>query len=240
VTEPGRPKRILVVDDEEDVQVLVCRILRDSGYDVDSASEGSEAIEKIRRDPPDLVVLDVVMPGVDGWGVLQHLQTQPVRPPVVVMTARSDFNTFSRGVREGAAAYVFKPFRFHELVATCQRVLLAESSRPALIHQERRRDPRRTLMVEVKVLSKDKQPVALGELVNLSLGGAQVSLGVPLDRGTRVRLGFHIPGGGFSLSLEGQVQWREGASDGFAHGLAFVALTSDDEQLLRDLLRPPF
>lgn len=236
----ARPRRVLVVDDEEDVQILVCRILRDSGYEVESASEGGEAIDKMKAKRPDLVILDLMMPGIDGWGVLQFLQTQEQPPPAVVMTARSDYTTFARGVQQGAAAYVFKPFRFHELVATCQRVLLAEDRRPASVPYERRRDPRRTLMVEVKVLSKEKHPIALGELVNLSLGGAQVSLGVPLEPGTRVQVGFHVPGGGVTLGLEGQVQWREPSPQGFAHGLSFVALDADTDRQLRELLRPPF
>src|SRR5262249_45591782 len=155
--------------------------------------------------------------GIDGWGVLQHLHTQDeTPPPVVILTARSDYNTFTRGVREGAAAYVFKPFRFHELVATCQRVLLAGGGRPAPAEQ-RRRDTRPTLMVEVKVLSKDKAPIALGELVNLSRGGAQVELGVPLEPHARVRVAFHVPGGGSPIGLEGQVQWRAASARGFAH-----------------------
>src|SRR5262245_4563031 len=110
---PSRPARILVVDDEEDVQVLVCRILKEAGFQVEAASDGGEPIEKMEANRPDLVVLDLMMPGVDGWGVLQHLHTQDeTPPPVVILTARSDYGTFTRGVREGAAAYVFKPFRF--------------------------------------------------------------------------------------------------------------------------------
>ena len=239
MSELARPKRILVVDDEEDVQVLVQRILRDVGFDVDGAADGNEAIVKIQARRPDLVVLDLMMPGLDGWGVLRYLRQSPDPPPVVVMTARSDYGTFTRGVREGAAAYVFKPFRFHELVATCQRVLLAGGKSPAPVSQERRRDPRRVLMVEVKVLSRDRQPIALGELVNLSQGGAQVDLGVPLEPGARVNVAFHVPGGGVTLSLEGTVQWRKDAPKGFAHGLAFTDLRPEDERQLRDLLRPP-
>jgi len=150
----SKPKRILVVDDEEDVQVLVCRILRDVGYEVDSASDGGEAIEKIGHRKPDLLVLDLMMPGIDGWGVLEHLRKMPDAPPVVVVTARADYSSFARGVREGASAYVFKPFRFHELVATCQKVLLSGVRRT--VSEERRKRERRNLMVDVKVLSKDR------------------------------------------------------------------------------------
>ena len=237
---PAQQKLILVVDDEEDVQILVCRILRDAGYEVDSASEGGEAIEKMKARRPNLIILDLMMPGIDGWGVLKFLQEFPDPPPVVVMTARSDYETFTRGVKQGASAYVFKPFRFHELVATCQRMIQAEGRSSQPVAQERRRDPRRTLMVEVRVLSKERHPIALGELVNLSTGGAQVDLGIPLVPGTSVRVAFHVPGGGVTLGLEGQVQWGRPSGKGFAHGLAFHELSPEDDRQLRDLLRPPF
>jgi len=233
----ARAKRILVVDDEEDVQVLVCRILKDVGYEVDSASDGGEAIEKMGANRPDLLVLDLMMPGIDGWGVLEHLRQLPDAPPVVVVTARADYGSFARGVREGAAAYVFKPFRFHELVATCQKVLLS-GVRRSTVAEERRRSPRRSLMVDVKVLSKERAPIALGELVNLGLGGAQVDLGVPLEVEDSVRIAFHSPAGGFPLSLDGQIRWRGTAPRGFAHGLTFQELAADDERALAELLKP--
>lgn len=232
-----RSKRILVVDDEEDVQLLVCRILRDVGYDVEAASDGGEAIEKMSARRPDLLVLDLMMPGIDGWGVLEHLRRVPDAPPVVVVTARADYSSFTRGVKEGAAAYVFKPFRFHELVATCQKILLSGPRRPS-VGEERRTSPRRTLMVDVKVLSKERAPIALGELVNLGLGGAQVDLGVPLELGDSVRIAFHSPAGGFPLSLDGAVKWRGPASRGFAHGLAFLQPSPDEEHALAELLKP--
>jgi CheY-like chemotaxis protein len=231
-----RRSRILVVDDEEDVQVLVARILRDSGFDVDTASDGGEAIEKLRVVRPDLIVLDLMMPGIDGWGVLEHLKTTPDPPPVVIVTARTDYGTFARGVREGGAAFVCKPFRFHELVATCQRLMLP-GGRPSP-GAERRREARRTLMVEVKVLSRDRAPIALGELVNLGPGGAQVDLGVPLELGDSVRVAFHIPGGETRLSIAGEVRWRASATRGFSHGLKFQNLTIDEERQIGDLLGP--
>jgi hypothetical protein len=104
---------------------------------------------------------------------------------------------------------------------------------------EQRREPRRRLMVEVHVLSQESRPVAVGELVNLSLGGAQVDLGVELQLGDRVRVALSIPSSGFPLGLEGRVQWRLAAPRGFSHGLVFVALSVAEEQQLRDLLRPP-
>jgi CheY-like chemotaxis protein len=239
MSEAGRRKRILVVDDEEDVQVLVSRILKDAGYEVDRAGDGGQAIERLRANRPDLIVLDLMMPGIDGWGVLEHLKTTPDPPPVVIVTARTDYGTFARGVREGGTAFVCKPFRFHELVATCQRLLMPGADHAgAAAGAERRRDPRRRLMVEVKVLSRDRAPIALGELVSLGPGGAQVDLGVPLDLADVVRVAFHLPAGESALSIEGRVRWRAGAPSGFTHGLQFQSLTPDEERQLGELLRP--
>jgi|SRR5262245_1846043 len=231
-------KRILVVDDEEDVQILVSRILRDAGYQIDHASDGREAIDRLDMSMPDLIVLDLMMPVVDGWGVLQYLQTRKDAPPVVIVTARTDYATFARGIREGGTAFVCKPFRFHELVATCQRLLLP-GSRAGSFPGDRRANPRRTLMVEVRVLSRDRAPIALGELVNLGPGGAQVDLGVPLEVGDGVRVAFHIPGGEEPLSLGGQVRWRSAAARGFSHGLRFQDLSASEERQLSELLKPP-
>jgi DNA-binding response OmpR family regulator len=231
-------KRILVVDDEEDVQILIRRILTDAGYEVDSAGDGEAALERIEDRKPDLVVLDLMMPGLDGWGVLENLRKRPDPPPVVVVTALADYQAFTRGVREGAAAYVCKPFHFAELVATCQKVLLAGVARAPVV-AEQRRESRRSLVVEVQVLSHGSRPVAVGELVNLSPGGAQVDLGVALELGDRVRVAFSIPGSGFPVGIEGRVQWRLAAQRGYSHGLVFVSLSPAQEQQLRELLEPP-
>ena len=154
---------------------------------------------------------------------------------MVILTARGDHESFTRGIREGASAYVFKPFRFHELIATCQALLLAGSKRKEVV-RERRRDPRRVIMTEVRVLSRDKAPIALGELVDLSPQGAQVQLGLRLTPGSAVRVAFHTPDGGGALTLEGTVRWCEAAPRGFAHGLELVDLDQEMKDRLRQLL----
>jgi len=70
-------RRILVVDDEEDIQTFLCDVFRDAGWTVDSAQNGLEALERIEQCRPDLVLLDIVMPVVDGWGVLERLRQTP-------------------------------------------------------------------------------------------------------------------------------------------------------------------
>src|SRR3990172_5902465 len=89
--------RILVVDDEADVRSLLSRVLRDAGYSVDTADDGGEALARLEANRPDLVLLDLMMPGVDGWGVLAELRKTPSPPPLLLVTASADPATLRRG-----------------------------------------------------------------------------------------------------------------------------------------------
>ncbi|HLA77726.1 MAG TPA: response regulator [Vicinamibacteria bacterium] len=230
--------RILVVDDEADVRSLLSRVLRDAGYSVDTADDGGEALARLEANRPDLVLLDLMMPGVDGWGVLAELRKEPSPPPVVLVTASADPATFGRGVREGVAGYIAKPFRFRDLLSTCERVLLdsRKQGQPPLV--DRRRDPRRALMVEVRVIARDLDSAALGELVDFGPGGAQVYLEAALEPGTAVRLAFRVPGAGEAYSFAAQVCWRRDTPRGTAHGLAFVDLDPAATRRLTELVKP--
>src|SRR6266571_5759370 len=121
VSRVSRSERILVVDDEEDTRTLVGWVFRDLGFTVDMARDGWDALEKIEAQCPDLIILDLVMP-IAGWLVLEHVRGLACPPPVVVMTACGDSGSFSRAVREGAAGYIFKPFRMTGVVATVDRL----------------------------------------------------------------------------------------------------------------------
>jgi DNA-binding response OmpR family regulator len=103
---------VLVVDDERSIRML-CRVnLGASGMDVLEASDGSEGLELARRERPDLVLLDVMMPGLDGWRVAQELAEDPKTReiPVVFLTARADSADRRRGELLGGVGYVVKPF----------------------------------------------------------------------------------------------------------------------------------
>jgi len=233
VSEAIRP-RILVVDDEEDVRVLHSRVLREKGYEVDEARNGQEALQKLGTTAPDLMVLDLMMPEVDGWEVLRRLRDYPDPPPVVIVTALGDYASLSRGIREGASAYLIKPFRFNELLATCQAVLSSSDKKAPTL--ERRRVPRRTLIAQVSVLTRDRSPIALGELVNVSEDGAQVRLGLALEADTAVSLAFHVAAGAGALALEGRVRWCQTGVRGFSHGLVFSDMAPASRAQLSALL----
>ena len=115
---PVSTGRVLVVDDEEGIRVL-CRVnLELGGYDVLEASNGLEALEVARSQRPDLIFLDVMMPKMDGWQVLQHLKEDAATAsiPVVLLTARTSEEDQMKGWGEGILEYLSKPFNPQLLV----------------------------------------------------------------------------------------------------------------------------
>lgn len=222
-------RTVLVADDEEDVRFLLSRLLGDVGYDVHLAADGMEALDRIDAVRPDLMILDLMMPALDGWGVLERLKTHPAAPIVVLLTARGDPESFARGMREGAAAYVTKPFRFHELIATVQGLLAADGKAPVM-HSERRREPRLPVSADVRVLTRDDTPIALGRVVDMSRGGLRVNLGLRIDEGFPVSVAFDLDGSP-PVRIDGQVRWAHPVPRGYTHGLSFAKL--DAESALR-------
>ncbi len=235
MTDAGEGKRILVVDDEEFVRLLVGQILGRSGYQVDFAADGDAALARLSAQRPDLVILDLMMPGMNGWAVLEHMRTRRDMPPVVVLTAHGSYDAFTRVVREGVAGYISKPFSLAELLLTCAKALASRKASGS----ERRSDLRRPLLVRVRILGPDAASLAVGELVNLSLQGGQVELAVPLEKDERVRLTFDVPGGGTPMVLEATVGWSQAGEGRYLHGLIFRDLDAVAETELRELLEPP-
>jgi DNA-binding response OmpR family regulator len=125
VTDADRTPTILVADDEEDVRELVTYRLTRSGYDVIGAQDGQEAFELASERTPDLMVLDVMMPRLDGYELTRRLRAQESlrSVPVILLTARSQENDVSRGFEVGADDYLKKPFNPDELVARVRAVL---------------------------------------------------------------------------------------------------------------------
>lgn len=115
-------RRVLVVDDEPGVRRVVRSYLEDGGFHVDEAASGSAALEAIRREPPDLVVLDVMLPDVDGIEVLREARRWS-DVGVILLTARRDEIDRVVGLEVGADDYVTKPFSGRELVARVRAVL---------------------------------------------------------------------------------------------------------------------
>ena len=124
-TDGGRTPTILVADDEEDLRELVSYRLTRSGYEVISAVDGEDALRVARERVPDLIVLDVMMPKLDGYELTRQLRAEESLHaiPVILLTARSQESDVSRGFEVGADDYLKKPFNPDELVARVRAVL---------------------------------------------------------------------------------------------------------------------
>ena len=118
------PKKILAVDDERHIVRLVQVNLERAGYQVVTAFDGREALEKVESEQPDLVVLDVMMPYMDGFEVLQTLRkNQSTRDlPVIMLTAKAQDADVFRGWQSGVDCYLTKPFNPMELISFVKRI----------------------------------------------------------------------------------------------------------------------
>jgi CheY-like chemotaxis protein len=125
--EAARRPSVLVVDDEPQVVWVLEFSLQAEGYETFSAHDGMEALDQIRRCHPDMMVLDVMMPRMDGWSVLEALADVPAaeRPRVVMVTALASASDRDRAMRLGAQAFVPKPFDMDHLVGVLQGFALA-------------------------------------------------------------------------------------------------------------------
>jgi two-component system KDP operon response regulator KdpE len=119
------PARILVVEDERDIAALVAYHLTREGYRVRTADGGAEALQAVSRERPDLVILDLMLPGFSGYDVLAELRRRDTTAyvPVIVLTARRDEEDRVKGLELGADDYVTKPFNHLELLARVKAVL---------------------------------------------------------------------------------------------------------------------
>jgi DNA-binding response OmpR family regulator len=122
-------RRILIADDEEDIRVMLTSYLRAEGFDVSVAADGPAALARLQADSPDLVILDVGMPGLDGFEVLRRIRTESA-VPVIMLTARSEEIDRVVGLTVGADDYVVKPFSPRELSARIGAVLRRTQPQP--------------------------------------------------------------------------------------------------------------
>ena len=111
--------RVLVVDDEPGIRAIVLAMLEIEGYAVAEAMNGAEALVAVEADPPDVILLDMRMPVLDGWGFASELRRRGHRTPIVVMTAARDAAGWARDI--AATAFVAKPFSYDDLIGAVER-----------------------------------------------------------------------------------------------------------------------
>ena len=139
--------RVLVIDDEAPIRLL-CRVnLEAEGMSVFEAEDGPRGLEAAREERPDVVLLDVMMPGLDGWRVAERLLEDPdtANIPIVFLTARAEFRDRARGLDIGGVDYVTKPFNPVELAPLVRELL-------ARIDRGERDDMRREKLAELRAL----------------------------------------------------------------------------------------
>ena len=164
----GRPIRVLVVDDEQTLSELVGLALRYEGWQVRTTADGQSAVVAAKEFRPDLVVLDVMLPDIDGLEVLRRLRGDIERVPVLFLTARDDVSDHIAGLTAGGDDYVTKPFSIEELVLRL-RALLRRS--PLALTSDSS-----TIVVGDLVLDEDSREVRRGgDLIVLDGDGVRVA-----------------------------------------------------------------
>jgi len=119
---------VLVVDDDQDLAEMLGIVLNGAGIEVDLVSRGDEVMDVFRNNPPDLVLLDLMLPGLDGIEVCRQIRAFSVRVPIVMLTAKGDTHDVVLGLEAGADDYMVKPFKPSELVARIRTRLRRTSS----------------------------------------------------------------------------------------------------------------
>lgn len=177
-----RPTSILVVDDDAELRTLLQRFLGEHGYQVRTAEGGAALDKMLERDPPDLVVLDLMMPGEDGLSICRRLRAAGETVPIIMLTAKGDPVDRIVGLEMGADDYLAKPFTPRELVARIVAVMRRLGPDRSLLRDE-------TLEVGPFIINFSAMTVARdGQLLTLSsrefslLGALARSVGRPLTR----------------------------------------------------------
>ncbi len=238
----GRGKRVLVVDDVKLFRDLVQVILGGSGYEIVSAAGGPEALELARRQPPDLVLLDLYMPGMDGEATCRAIREDPqlADVPIIMVTSGSQPREVARCVAAGCDDYVLKPIRRGPLL----RKITGLVDERAL---ERLRVP-----LEVPVEYAPRLPIPgrdpagamrAGRAVNISAGGLFVETAEPPQAGAALALAFSLPEMGARLAATGRVAWVNEPSSprkrdcGPGMGIAFSDLSAAGRSTITRFVR---
>ncbi len=195
---------VLVADDERNIVQLVRMYLSNEGFTVETASNGRDALEKARRIKPDLLILDLMMPDIDGWEVCRQLRKES-DIPVIMLSARGEEVDKIVGLELGADDYVTKPFSPRELVARVKSVLRRYSAGQA---------PERVLQVGDLRIDPDRREVTVdGKPVDLRpkefelLSALARSPGVVFDRERLLKLAWGYDYYGDSRTVDVHVTW---------------------------------
>ena len=156
--------RLLVVEDEPNILELLSASLRLAGFEVATATGGMEALQAVQRHRPDLIVLDVMLPDLDGFDVARRLRSGDTRTPVLFLTAKDATEDKVTGLTVGGDDYVTKPFSLEEVIARIRAVLRrARSTGP-----QRPADSPRLSFADIELDEESHEVVKAGQVVSLS------------------------------------------------------------------------
>ncbi|MFD0869722.1 MULTISPECIES: response regulator transcription factor [Paenibacillus] len=122
-------ENIMVIDDDEKITSMLRRSLVFEGYGVETANDGQEGLRKILQQDPDLIILDVMMPKVDGWEVCRRIRESGMNTPILMLTAKDEIADRVKGLDLGADDYLVKPFALEELLARVRSLLRRRTER---------------------------------------------------------------------------------------------------------------
>jgi DNA-binding response OmpR family regulator len=242
------PKRILVIDDVAELRELAQSVLQDAGYVVEVAQDTTLGALKLMARKPDLMILDLNMPGVDGFTFIEHIKEVTTPPPIVFLSGSRNLETVLRGVALGVFAFLPKPVNFTALLETCRAALAKAGAQVPPQVAERRAHKRHSLLVQVRLSRDDKSTATardlgetpkafvLGELRELSAGGARIICVSKLPVGSRVEIMPDPKVVHTTANLVAEIRSSEEIDTGFRHGLAFVDLDPETEKLLKENL----
>src|SRR5712691_5252991 len=211
---PLAAQRILIVDDQESIRDILRMALTEAGAVVLEAGGGAEGVEIAKGQVPDLILLDIAMPGMNGWQVLEALRTiaETASIPVILQTSSGDFPSYEQARRHAVAAFISKPFRLADVVETCRRTL--GGARPLLGRSQDEPPP-----ASVQVRDTQGRLLAVGTLVDADAGGAQIELDSALGQGQHIAL--TVLGAAGPERHEAEVRWVSQSERRFVHGLRF-------------------
>ncbi|MBQ4566417.1 MAG: response regulator transcription factor [Oscillospiraceae bacterium] len=121
--------KILIVEDDRNIADLLRLYLEREGYEVSIAPDGLKGLERFRQEQPALVLLDVMLPGMDGWGVCRSIRSES-KTPIIMLTAKSETEDKVAGLKQGADDYITKPFEMKEVLARIEAVLRRSGIEP--------------------------------------------------------------------------------------------------------------
>lgn len=162
--------KVLVIDDEENIIEFIRLGLRYEGFQVESASDGEQGVTTAQRINPDLIILDIMMPGIDGLEVCRRLRANPTTRdiPVLMLTAKDEVRDRIAGLRTGADDYLTKPFDFDELLERIRAILRRSHVKPSLNAEDAESNGQLLQFSDLKLNTATREVTRSGRLIELT------------------------------------------------------------------------